>query len=92
MALETILVWLIIGAIAGWLAGVVVKGYGFGLVGNIVVGILGAVIGGWLLGAMGFVTTGLFGAVIGATAGAILLLLIVRLVKRTAPDSIQRNS
>lgn len=87
MALETILVWLLIGAIAGWLAGVVVKGYGFGLVGNIIVGILGAAIGGWLFGAMGIAATGIVGAVIGATVGAIFLLLIVRLVKRTGPES-----
>lgn len=83
MALETILVWLLIGAVAGWLAGVVVKGYGFGLVGNIVVGILGAAIGGWLLGMMGIAATGIVGAMIGATIGAILLLLVIRLVKRS---------
>lgn len=87
MALETILVWLLIGAIAGWLAGVVVKGYGFGLVGNIVVGILGAAIGGWLFGALGITATGIIGAVIGATVGAIFLLLVVRLVKRSGPES-----
>ena len=49
MALEEIIVWLVIGAIAGWLAGLIMKGYGFGLIGNIVVGIIGAVIAGWLL-------------------------------------------
>lgn len=87
MALETILVWLLIGAIAGWLAGVVVKGYGFGLVGNIVVGILGAAVGGWLFGALGITATGIIGAVIGATVGAIFLLLVVRLVKRSGPES-----
>ena len=48
MALEEIIVWLVIGAIAGWLAGLIMKGYGFGLIGNIVVGIIGAVIAGWL--------------------------------------------
>jgi uncharacterized membrane protein YeaQ/YmgE (transglycosylase-associated protein family) len=52
MSLETLIIWLVIGAIAGWLAGVIVKGYGFGLVGNIVVGILGAIFGGWLFGAL----------------------------------------
>jgi uncharacterized membrane protein YeaQ/YmgE (transglycosylase-associated protein family) len=83
MALETILVWLLIGAIAGWLAGVVVKGYGFGLVGNIVVGILGAVIGGWLFGAMGIAATGILGAIAGATFGAIFLLFVIRMVKRS---------
>ena len=53
MAAESILVWLLIGAVAGWLAGVIVKGYGFGLLGDIVVGILGAFIGGWLFGSLG---------------------------------------
>ena len=48
MAVESLLVWLLIGAIAGWLAGLIVKGYGFGLVGNIIIGIVGSLIGGWL--------------------------------------------
>lgn len=87
MALETILVWLLIGALAGWLAGIVVKGYGFGLVGNIVVGILGAAIGGWLFGSLGIAATGIVGAVLGATVGAIFLLLLIRLVRRSGPDS-----
>jgi uncharacterized membrane protein YeaQ/YmgE (transglycosylase-associated protein family) len=47
MSLSGLLVWLVIGAIAGWLAGVIVKGYGFGIVGNIIVGIVGAFVGGW---------------------------------------------
>lgn len=51
--ITSIIVWLIIGAIAGWAAGQIVKGYGFGLVGNIVVGIIGALIAGWLLPAVG---------------------------------------
>ena len=51
MALEEIIVWLVIGAIAGWLAGLIMKGYGFGLIGNIVVGIIGAVIAGLALAA-----------------------------------------
>lgn len=49
MTLETLIVWLIVGAVAGFLAGLIVKGYGFGLIGNIVIGILGAVLAGWLL-------------------------------------------
>ena len=48
MSVETLLIWIIVGAIAGWLAGLIVKGYGFGLVGNIVLGIVGAFLGGWL--------------------------------------------
>ena len=53
MSLEALLIWLIVGAVAGWLAGLIVKGYGFGLIGNIVVGIIGAVIAGWLLPKLG---------------------------------------
>lgn len=83
MALESILVWLLIGAVAGWLAGVIVKGYGFGLVGNIVVGILGAFVGGWLFGTLGLVAgSGIIGSVIGATVGAVVLLLVARLLRR----------
>jgi uncharacterized membrane protein YeaQ/YmgE (transglycosylase-associated protein family) len=64
MSLETIIIWLIIGAIAGWLAGVVVKGAGFGLVGNIVIGIIGAAVAGWLLPKLGIVIgAGFVGAV-----------------------------
>jgi uncharacterized membrane protein YeaQ/YmgE (transglycosylase-associated protein family) len=55
MAIDALIIWLVIGAIAGWLAGLLVKGYGFGLVGNIVVGIVGSVIAGWLLPRIGFV-------------------------------------
>ncbi len=83
MAVESILVWLLIGAIAGWLAGVIVKGYGFGIVGNIVVGIVGAIVGGWIFGSLGISSgSGILGSVIGATVGAVLLLLILRVVKR----------
>ena len=51
MGIESLIVWLIVGGVAGWLAGLIVKGYGFGLIGNIVVGIVGAFIAGWLLAA-----------------------------------------
>lgn len=85
MSLETLLVWLLIGAIAGWLAGVIVKGFGFGLVGNIVIGILGAFIGGWLFGALGIgAGYGIVSAILGATVGAVVLLLIIKLLRRTA--------
>jgi uncharacterized membrane protein YeaQ/YmgE (transglycosylase-associated protein family) len=82
MSLETLIIWLVVGAIAGWLAGVIVKGYGFGLVGNIVVGILGAIFGGWLFGALGLgLSLGIVGTILGATLGAVLLLLILRFVR-----------
>lgn len=82
MSLEAILIWLLIGAIAGWLAGIIVKGYGFGIVGNIVVGIIGAVLGGWLLGVLGLGTYGIIGAIVSATIGAIVLLLLLRFLRK----------
>jgi uncharacterized membrane protein YeaQ/YmgE (transglycosylase-associated protein family) len=83
MDVQTIIIWLIVGAIAGWLAGMVVKGGGFGLIGDIIVGIVGAVIAGWLLPRLGIVIgTGFIAAVIDAFIGAVILLLIVKLIKR----------
>ena len=85
MSLETLLIWLLIGAIAGWLAGLVVKGYGFGLLGNIVVGVVGAVIGGWLLSTLGVsIGAGILGEILGATIGAIVLLLVISVFRRAA--------
>ena len=79
----TIVIWLIIGAIAGWLAGQIVKGGGFGLIGDIIVGIVGAVIAGFLFPRLGISFGGEFiGAVISSTIGAIILLVILKLVKR----------
>jgi uncharacterized membrane protein YeaQ/YmgE (transglycosylase-associated protein family) len=78
-----IIIWLIVGAIAGWLAGMVVKGGGFGLIGDIIVGIVGALIAGWLLPRLGiFLGGGFIGDIINAFIGAVILLIILRLVKR----------
>jgi uncharacterized membrane protein YeaQ/YmgE (transglycosylase-associated protein family) len=78
-----IIIWLIVGAIAGWLAGMVVKGGGFGLIGDIIVGIVGALIAGWLLPRLGIFIGGDFiGDIINAFIGAVILLIILRLVKR----------
>jgi len=83
MDVQSIIIWLIVGAIAGWLAGMVVKGGGFGLIGDIIVGIVGAVIAGWLLPAIGFpIAAGFVGAIIDAFIGAVILLIILRLIKR----------
>jgi len=83
MALESLIIFILIGAVAGWLAGMLVKGFGFGLVGNIIVGIVGAFLAGWLLPQLGVsIGSGIVGAIIHATIGAIILLLILRLVKR----------
>jgi len=77
-------VWFIlIGLVAGWLAGLLVKGGGFGVIGDIVVGVLGALLGGFLFSSLGLSSGGgLFGAIIVATIGAIVLIFIVRLIKR----------
>jgi uncharacterized membrane protein YeaQ/YmgE (transglycosylase-associated protein family) len=83
MSIETLLIWLVIGAIAGWIAGAIVKGGGFGLIGDIVVGIIGAFIGGWLAGVLGIhIGGGILATIITATCGAIVLLLLVRLIRR----------
>ena len=78
-----IIIWLVIGAIAGWLAGILVKGGGFGLIGDILVGIVGAFIGGWLASRLGImIGSGLLSSIITATAGAVILLVILRLIRR----------
>jgi uncharacterized membrane protein YeaQ/YmgE (transglycosylase-associated protein family) len=83
MTVETLLIWIIVGAIAGWLAGLIVKGYGFGLAGNIILGIVGAFLGGWLFAQLNIVITpGLIGTIIAATVGAVVLLLLVRVLRR----------
>ena len=77
------LIWmLVIGAVAGWLAGLVMKGRGFGIAGNIVIGILGAVLGGLLFGALGIVFWGLLGTLLEAFLGSVILLFIIGLIKR----------
>ena len=77
-------IWfLLIGAFAGFLAGVIMKGGGFGLLGDLVLGILGAVLGGWLFGALGiYPDGGLLGSLVTALVGAIVLIAIVRVIKR----------
>ena len=82
MTVESLLVFLIVGAVAGWLAGVIVKGHGFGLVGNIVVGIVGAFIAGWLLPNLGLGLTGIVGSIVYALIGAVILLVIIGFIKR----------
>ncbi len=77
-------IWFIlVGLIAGWLAGQLVKGGGFGLVGNIVVGVVGALIGGFLFSTLGASAGGgLLGSIVVATIGAVVLLFIIRMIKR----------
>lgn len=85
MTLEGILFAVLIGAIAGWLAGVIVKGAGFGLIGNIVVGIVGALVAGWLLPAIGLgFSTGspMITSILYATIGAVIVLAILSFIRR----------
>ena len=83
LAPESALAWVVIGAVAGWLAGLLVKGYGFGLIGNIVIGILGAGIAGILAPRLGLYTASTGGNIVAATIGALILLFLVGLVRRT---------
>jgi uncharacterized membrane protein YeaQ/YmgE (transglycosylase-associated protein family) len=76
-------VWfIIVGLVAGWLAGVIMKGGGYGVIGDIVVGIVGALIGGWLFSQMGLAAGGLLAAIFVALVGAIILIALLRLIKR----------
>jgi uncharacterized membrane protein YeaQ/YmgE (transglycosylase-associated protein family) len=79
----SIIAALVIGAIAGWLAGLIVRGAGFGLIGNIVIGILGALVAGWLLPELHVqLASGTLGAIINSTIGAVIILVILSLVRR----------
>lgn len=78
-----LLYFLLIGAAAGWLAGQLTTGSGFGLLGNLAIGVVGALVGGLLIRLLGFTTTGLLGELISATAGAILLLFALAALKRS---------
>ena len=81
MDVQALIIWLVVGAIAGWLAGMVVKGGGYGLIGDIVVGILGGLIAGWLLPQVGIVIgSGIIAAIIDAFIGAVILLIVMRLI------------
>lgn len=77
-----ILWWIIVGLIAGWLAGRVMKGGGYGVLADIVLGILGGILGGWIFGKMGMGATSTIGSIIVAFIGAVILVGLTRLVKR----------
>jgi uncharacterized membrane protein YeaQ/YmgE (transglycosylase-associated protein family) len=82
MEIENLLIFLAIGAVAGWLAGLITKGKGFGIIGNMVVGIIGAVLGGFLFSWLGITAGGLIGSLVMATVGAVVLLFAIRIVKK----------
>jgi uncharacterized membrane protein YeaQ/YmgE (transglycosylase-associated protein family) len=82
MSGENLLVTLLVGLIAGWLAAQIIQGTGFGITGDLVIGVIGAFIGGWLLPQLGIhLGSGIISAIIDATIGALLLLLVMRLVR-----------
>jgi uncharacterized membrane protein YeaQ/YmgE (transglycosylase-associated protein family) len=83
VGIDSIIIMLIVGAIAGWLAGQIVRGFGFGLIWNIVIGIVGAFIGVWLLRQLGVMPgAGFVGSIVNAVIGAVVLLVIVGFIKR----------
>ena len=83
MNVESLLVFLVIGGVAGWLAGLLVKGFGYGLIGNIVIGVVGAFIAGWIFPTLGIsLGTGIVAAILHATIGATVWLLLIRVLKR----------
>jgi len=83
IGIDSIIIMLIVGAIAGWLAGQIVRGFGFGLLWNIVIGIVGAFIGVWLLQQLGFMPfAGFIGSIVNGTIGAVILLIIVGFIRR----------
>lgn len=87
MDLTSILIWILLGAIAGWLAGQIVKGGGFGLTGNIIVGIIGSFLGGWLAGQLGIAgaETGVLSlaSILTAVGGAVVLLFLIGIIRKT---------
>ncbi len=82
MSSTDLIIFLAIGAVAGWLAGTLMKGGGFGLLGNIIVGIIGAVLGGFVFDLLGITTEGMVGSIITATVGAVILIFAVRIIKK----------
>ena len=83
MSVESLIILLVVGAVAGWLAGVLMKGKGFGLVPNIVIGILGAFVGNYVMGLLGVsIGGGIVGSIINSTIGAVILLLVIGVIKK----------
>lgn len=82
MTTQNLLIFILVGILAGFLAGKIMRGVGFGLFGDMVVGVLGAFLGGWVFGKLGIVTWGIPGLLITALVGAMILLFLIRLIKR----------
>ena len=85
MSLTSLIIFLFVGAVAGWLAGQLMKGVGFGLIGNMVVGVIGAFVAGFVLPIVGIsIGGGILGSILHATIGAVILLFVISLVKKGA--------
>jgi uncharacterized membrane protein YeaQ/YmgE (transglycosylase-associated protein family) len=85
VALYAFIIWIVIGGVAGWLAGLIMSGGGYGIFGDIIIGIAGSVIAGWLFGALHVAAgRGILGSIIAATVGAIVLIFIIRVIRRIA--------
>ena len=82
MDITNLIIFLVIGAVAGWAAGKIMKGKGFGVVGNIVVGIIGALVGGFLFALLGISAGGVIGVTVMSIVGAVVLLYVVGLLKK----------
>ncbi|TXL74821.1 GlsB/YeaQ/YmgE family stress response membrane protein [Vineibacter terrae] len=79
----SLLIWIIVGALAGWIAGLVVSGRGFGLIGDIIVGIVGAIVAGWLFPRLGVsLGAGVISTIFSSAAGAIIVLVVIKLLRR----------
>jgi uncharacterized membrane protein YeaQ/YmgE (transglycosylase-associated protein family) len=78
--------WILVGLIAGWAAGKILKGSGYGPLMDIILGVVGAIVGGWLLGALGIYAVGMMGTIIVAIVGAIFLIWLRRVLKRSCDD------
>jgi uncharacterized membrane protein YeaQ/YmgE (transglycosylase-associated protein family) len=81
MSTQNLILFLVIGVVAGWLAGKIMKGGGFGLVGDLIVGVIGAFVGAWLFGLLGITAWGTLGVLLTAVVGAVVFLWIIRLFK-----------
>jgi uncharacterized membrane protein YeaQ/YmgE (transglycosylase-associated protein family) len=82
MAANGLIWFLIIGLVAGWLAGRVMRGGGYGIIGDLIVGVIGALLGGWLFGMLGIGAGGLIGSLITAFVGAVILIWLLRIIRR----------
>ncbi|MBN2866605.1 MAG: GlsB/YeaQ/YmgE family stress response membrane protein [Thiotrichales bacterium] len=82
MNIINLILFLAVGAVVGWIAGNLLKGSGFGLIGNMIVGVVGAVFGGFVFGLFGITTGGFFGSVVMAVFGAVILLYLIRILKK----------